>query len=136
MISGRGAAHIQSGRVAGRKLVIAAMVVTLTVGGPVVAPDDASVEAQGTGCSCFASFDGVDSDLRFVARYSNSTTLAVGGLGCAAGCDGWRRDWFYRDACDNPTRINRGTKAWWGYEAATSDTFIGPDTWWCPFPPP
>ena len=90
----------------GRKLVIAAMVAALAAGGPVFLPDAGNADAQGTGCSCFAGFDGIDSDLRFVSRYYNSTTLAVGAAGCAQGCDGWRRDWFYRYACDNPTRIN------------------------------
>ena len=120
----------------GRKLVIAAMVATLTVGAPVFLPEAGNVDAQGTVCSCFAGFDGIDSDLRFVNRYYNSATFAAAPGGCAPACDGWRRDWFYRNACDYPTRINRGTRAFWGYEAARADTFIGPDTWWCPFPPP
>lgn len=48
----------------------------------------------------------------------------------------WQRDWFYWNACDFPMRINRGRNAWWSYDEGAWQTNIGPDTWWCPFPPP
>lgn len=120
----------------GRNLVIAAMVVTLTAGAPVFVPEAAQADAQISGCSCFAAVDAIDSNLRFVARYYQAAMLPGSGAQCAAACDSWRRDWFYRDACDTPTRINRGTNASWGYEGGQGESFIGPATWWCPFPPP
>ncbi len=120
----------------GRKLVLAAMVTTAAVGGPVFAPDSGRAHAQIGGCTCSAAVDAIDSDLRFVERYYRSTTLAGSGSQCAEACDSWRRDWFYRDACDNPRRINRGTNASWGYSTGQSEVFVGPTTWWCPFPPP
>ena len=103
--------------------------------------DEVSLDQDGPnaylcGCTCFAAVDAIDSDLRFVNRYYKSATVAGSGSQCAQACDSWRRDWFYRDACDNPTRINRGMNASWGYSSAREDTLIGPATWWCPFPPP
>ena len=120
----------------GRKLVIAAMVAALTAGGPVFVPDSGEADAQITGCTCVAAVDAIDSDLRFVERYYKSAMLPAAGSQCAQACDSWRRDWFYRDACDHPRRINRGTNASWGYVSGPGETFIGPATWWCPFPPP
>jgi hypothetical protein len=120
----------------GRNLGIAAMVATLTVGGPVFVPAVGTAAAQSNACGCFASFDAIDSDLRYVGRYYNWVAFDVSAEQCAATCDGWRREWFYWNACDYPMRINRGTNAWWGYEGGAYETFIGPDTWWCPFPPP
>lgn len=120
----------------GKQFVIAAMVVTLTAGAPVFVAETGRADAQIGGCTCFAAVDAIDSDLRFVSRYYKSATLAGSGAQCAQACDSWRRDWFYRDACDTPTRINRGTNASWGYESGRSETSIGPATWWCPLPPP
>ena len=120
----------------GRKLVVAALAAVLTAGGPVVVPESGKADAQISGCTCFAAVDAIDSDLRFVSRCYKSATFAGSGSQCAQSCDSWRRDWFYRDACDNPTRINRGTNATWGYTSGREDTLVGPATWWCPFPPP
>ena len=120
----------------GNKLVVAVVVAALTAGAPALLPNNGKADAQGTGCSCSAAFDAIDSDLQFVSRYYKATTLGVGPDQCSSACNSWRRDWFYRDACDHPTRINRGTRATWGFENGPSGTFIGPDTWWCPQPPP
>lgn len=120
----------------GRQLVIAAAVATLAVGGPALLPNAGTVDAQIGGCECVAAFDAIDSDLRNVGRRYNRTTLGVSAGGCASACSTWRRDWFSRDACDNPTRINRGARASWGFDSGQSETFVGPDTWYCPFPPP
>ena len=119
----------------GRQLIVATLVLALALGGPVML-EDATVSAQNGGCSCFASFEGIDSDLRPVGRYYNWTTLGASAVSCATSCDAWRREWFYENACNRPVRINRARNAWWGYEAGFVETFIGPDTWWCPFPPP
>ena len=119
----------------GRKLVVAVITGVLTVGSPVLTPFGRA-DAQNVECFCAASFDAVDSDLRYVGRYFNSTSFPVPVSECSATCDGWRRDWFYWHACDNPVRINRGRNAWWGYDTGSLDTLVGPDTWWCPFPPP
>ncbi|HVG53306.1 MAG TPA: hypothetical protein VM846_02720 [Vicinamibacterales bacterium] len=120
----------------GRTLVIAVMVTTLTAGAPVFVPDSGQADAQISGCSCFAVVDAIDSDLHFVARYYKTTNVTSVGSQCAQECDTWRQNWFYGDACDNPQRINRGTNASWGYASRQGDVFIGPATWWCPFPPP
>ena len=121
----------------GRRLVIGVMVASLVVGGPLLSPVTATAEAQGTTCYCSASFDAIDSDLRFIGRYYNWTIInAPSDEECAGSCDGWRRDWFYRNACEFPIRINRGRNAFWEYQNGSSTTFTGPDTWWCPFPPP
>jgi hypothetical protein len=120
----------------GRKVIVAAVAVAIGIGAPALLPEAGRASAQGGGnCSCFAAFDAIDSDLRNIGRYYKTATVGGAG-GCASACATWRRDWFTRDACDNPTRINRGTRASWGYEQGGSETFIGPDTWWCPFPPP
>lgn len=120
----------------GRTTAIAAVAVfAIAVAAPALLPQGARVGAQG-GCSCFARVDAIDSDLRFVDKYYTATVLPAGSGDCAQACDRWRRDWFYGQACDRPTRINRGTNAWWGYEHQRADVFIGPDTWWCPYPPP
>jgi hypothetical protein len=120
----------------GNKLVIVVMVATLTTGGPIFLPAASKADAQNSVCTCVAAFDAINSDLQFVSRYYNHTTLGVSPDQCGSACSSWRRDWFYRDACDHPTRINRGTRASWGFEVGRSETFVGPDTWWCPFPPP
>jgi hypothetical protein len=120
----------------GTKLIVAAVMVTLVVGGPAFLPSLGNASAQGAGCTCSAALDAVDSDLQNIGRRYNKATLGVPAEQCAAACNSWRRDWFYRDACDKPTRINRGTRASWGFESGRSETFVGPDTWWCPMPPP
>jgi hypothetical protein len=120
----------------GNKLVVAVVVAALTAGAPALLPNSGKADAQSTGCTCSAAFDAINSDLQFVSRYYNRTTLGVSPDQCSSACSSWRRDWFYRDACDHPTRINRGTRASWGFENGRSETFVGPDTWWCPFPPP
>ena len=120
----------------GNKLVIGVVVVALAVGAPSVIPEAGRADAQVSVCTCSAAFDAVNSDLQFVSRYYNQATLGVSPDQCGSACDTWRRNWFYKDACDHPTRINRGTRASWGFESGRSETFIGPDTWWCPMPPP
>ena len=120
----------------GTRVVIGLLVTLLVAGGPPGLPSDSVAEAQDAGCSCYASFDGVDSDLEYVDWYSNDAMPAAAPSDCANACDAWRRDWFYRHACDFPTRINRGRNAWWGYYNGLTDNHIGPDTWWGPFPPP
>ena len=99
-------------------------------------PAGRPAEAQNAGCYCFASFDATDSDLRFAGRYFNSHYISQPEVDCASSCDAWWRDWFYWQACDVPQRINRGKNAWWGYDNGSFASYIGPDTWWCPFPPP
>lgn len=123
----------------GRRMVIAALVAVLTLGGPIFLSSALTAEAQAqqnAGCYCSASFDAIDSDLRMVARYYNNTWLNVPAEACGVSCDSWRRDWFYWNACDFPRRIKKGNNAWWGYDDGVWQTNIGPDTWWCPFPPP
>lgn len=120
----------------GKHTVIAAMVGMLVVAGPVVVPSGDTADAQNNSCSCYASFDAVDSDLRFVGRYYNSAMIDLPAEACPQACDAWRREWFYWNACDFPVRINRGRNAWWGYVNGLFETHEGPDTWWCPFPPP
>jgi hypothetical protein len=120
----------------GNKLVIAVVVAALTIGAPAFLPDAGNADAQVNGCACSAAFDAIDSDLRFVSRYYKSTTLGVSPGECGSACNSWRGDWFYRDACDHPTRINRGKNATWGFDNGQGETFIGTDTWWCPLPPP
>ncbi len=123
----------------GHRIAIAAIVAALTAGGPIVVPSGQTAEAQvgqNASCYCFASFDAIDSDMRFVSRYYNQTLLDLPSDACGTACDQWRRDWFYRNACDFPIRINRGRNAWWGYYDGQWDTHLGPETWWCPFPPP
>ena len=120
----------------GNKLVVAVVVSTLTVGAPALLPNSGKADAQISACTCSAAFDGVNSDLQFVSRYYNRTTMSVSPDQCSSACNNWRKDWFYRDACDHPTRINRGKNATWGFENSQGETFIGTDTWWCPFPPP
>ena len=120
----------------GRHLVVAAVMMTLAVGGPAFLPNAGQASAQVGGCTCSAAFDAIDSDLQNLGRRYNSATLGASGTQCASACNAWRREWFYQNACDNPTRINRGTRASWGFEDGRSETFVGPDTWWCPLPPP
>ena len=120
----------------GRRLFVLAVSVTFAIGGPALLPDTGKASAQVGGCSCYAAFDAIDSDLRNIGRRYHQTTLGTSGGGCASACNAWRREWFYNDACDNPTRINRGARASWGFENAQGETFLGPDTWWCPMPPP
>jgi len=120
----------------GNKLLVAVIVASLTVGAPALMPNSGKADAQINSCTCTAAFDGVNSDLQFVSRYFNRATMSVSPDQCSSACNNWRKDWFYRDACDHPTRINRGTKAIWGFENGQGETFIGTDTWWCPFPPP
>ncbi len=120
----------------GRRAVVALLVTLLIAGAPLGSPSAGTAEAQDAGCSCYASFDAVDSDLEFVDWYFNYAMLPVPAAECADACDAWRRDWFYGHACDVPIRINRGRQAWWGYYNGLTDNHIGPDTWWCPFPPP
>jgi hypothetical protein len=117
-------------------LFVAAAAVAFAVSAPAWLPDTGKASAQISGCSCYAAFDAIDSDLRNIGRYQKSTVLGAPAGGCASACNAWRREWFSRDACDKPTRINRGIRASWGFEAARTETFVGPDTWWCPFPPP
>jgi hypothetical protein len=119
----------------GKKLFVLMVAVTLAIGGPALLPDEGRASAQVGGCSCYAAFDAIDSDLRNIGRRYQQTSLG-GPAGCASACNAWRRDWFYDNACDNPTRINRGTQAFWGFETAQGETFVGPETWWCPMPPP
>ena len=120
----------------GNKLLVAVVVASLTVGAPTLMPNSGKADAQISGCTCSAAFDAINSDLQFVSRYYNRTTLGVSPDQCSSACNSWRKDWFYRDACDRPTRINRGTRATWGFENGQGETFIGTDTWWCPMPPP
>ena len=120
----------------GRNLVIATIAATLVLGGPVFVPSTGTVHAQVAGCSCFASFDAIDSDLQYVGRYFGWMSMNLSETECATACDGWWREWFYWNACDHPIRINRGRNAVWGYQTGWSEAFIGPDTWWCPLPPP
>lgn len=120
----------------GKQVVVAAMVGVLVMGAPLVVPSDGTADAQGNRCACYASFDAIDSDLRFVGRYYNTTWADLPADACAGACDAWRRDWFYGTACNVPTRINRGRNAWWGYDNGLTEMHEGPDTWWCPFPPP
>ena len=120
----------------GNKLVIVVLVTTLTSAAPALLPNAGKADAQISSCTCSAAFDAIDSDLQFVSRYYNRVTLGVSPDQCSAACNNWRRDWFYRDACDHPTRINRGKNATWGFENSQGETFIGTDTWWCPMPPP
>jgi hypothetical protein len=120
----------------GRKLVVAAIATALGVAAPAFLPDAGKASAQIGSCRCYAAFDAIDSDLRNLGRRYESTSVAATGSGCVSACTAWRRDWFTRIACDNPTRINRGTTAMLGAETGPVDTFVGPDTWWCPFPPP
>jgi hypothetical protein len=119
----------------GRTVVIAAMVAALVMGGPLAFPSGDVAEAQ-SGCSCFASVDAIDSDLQYVDRYYTSTFINVPSEVCGTTCDAWRRNWFYFTACDYPRRINRGRNAWWGYDDGLSTVDIGPETWFCPMPPP
>src|SRR5688500_2359257 len=97
----------------GRHIVIGLLVALLTAGAPLGSPSGgaAQAQAQDAGCGCYASFDGVDSDLEYVDWYSNYAMPAAAPSDCADACDAWRRDWFYRHACDFPTRINRGRNA-------------------------
>jgi hypothetical protein len=120
----------------GKQIVVALLTATFVTGGPVMLPSLDVADAQNGQCLCYASFDAVDSDLRFVSRYYNSATINAPANACPGACDGWRREWFYWNACDFPIRINRGRNAWWGYYDGLSETHEGPDTWWCPFPPP
>jgi hypothetical protein len=120
----------------GRKLFVLAVSVTFAVGVPALLSDTGKAAAQTGGCTCYAAFDAIDSDLRNIGRRFNQASIGASGGSCAAACNAWRRDWFYKDACDNPTRINRGTRASWGFENAQGETLLGPDTWWCPMPPP
>ena len=120
----------------GNKLIVVIVAASLTVGMPALLPYSAKADAQVSACTCSAAFDAVNSDLQFVSRYYNRVTLGVSPDQCSSACNNWRKDWFYRDACDYPTRINRGKNATWGFENGQGDTFIGTDTWWCPFPPP
>lgn len=117
-------------------VAVSIVVVALALGTPVVIPSIDTAAAQNTRCSCYATFDGVDSDLKYVDRYYNTTAIDVPANECGEACDAWRREWFYWNACDFPMRINRGRNAWWGYVAGGFDTHEGPETWWCPFPPP
>jgi len=119
----------------GKRLVIAAMVMVL-VGGGSIGPSGDTAAAQAESCVCYASFDAIDSDLDFVGRYYNSTSATVPADECSTACDTWRRAWFYGNACDYPTRINRGRNAYWGFDNGLATTVVGPETWWCPFPPP
>jgi hypothetical protein len=120
----------------GNTLVIGVLVTTLTAGAPALLPNEGEADAQISSCTCTAAFDAIDSDLQFVSRYFNRATLGVSPDQCSSACNNWRRDWFYRDACDHPTRINRGKNATWGFESSQGETFVGTDTWWCPMPPP
>jgi hypothetical protein len=120
----------------GQRTIVVMLVGLLTAGLPIVMPATDTADAQGNQCSCFASFDAVDSDLRFIERYYNSVSIDLPADACPAACDAWRRQWFYWDACDFPVRINRGRNAWWGYDNGLFGMHEGPDTWWCPFPPP
>jgi hypothetical protein len=119
----------------GKRLVIAAMVVMLLVGGSIV-PSGDRAEAQAESCVCYAGFDAIDSDLQFVGQYYNSTSATLSVDECGPACDTWRRDWFYGNACDYPRRINRARNAYWGFDNGVATSVIGPETWWCPFPPP
>lgn len=119
----------------GRRSMVAVLAAAVALALPALLPDTSRVNAQG-GCKCFASVNAVNSDLRPIGRYYETTVLGAGAGGCATACNQWRRAWFYDDACDHPTRINRGTNAWWGYEHQFAEVFVGPETWWCPFPPP
>jgi hypothetical protein len=119
-----------------RKVGVAALIGALTAGAPLATPSAGRAEAQDGACSCYASFDAIDSDLNYVDWYYNSTTLNAPADQCDEACDGWRRNWFYFNACDYPKRINRGRNAWWGYDNGLTDNNLGPDTWWCPSPPP
>ena len=120
----------------GRKLIVAAIAAAIGISTPAFLPDAGTASAQMGGCSCFAAYDAIDSDLRNLGRVYKQTTLGASGSGCASACSAWRREWFTQEACERPTRINRGTRAAWGYQDANNETFIGLDTWWCPFPPP
>jgi hypothetical protein len=120
----------------GNKLVIGVVVGALIAGAPSVLPNVGRADAQVSVCTCSAAFDAINSDLQFVSRYYNQATLAASPAQCGSACDAWRRNWFYKDACDHPTRINRGARASWGFDSGRNETFIGPDTWWCPMPPP
>ena len=120
----------------GRKLVVAAIATAVGLAAPALLPDAGRASAQIGGCTCYAAFDAIDSDLRNLGRRYESANVGATGSGCVTACSAWRRDWFARVACDNPTRINRGIRAMWGAESGLVETFAGPDTWWCPFPPP
>ena len=120
----------------GKRLFVLAISVSFALGGPALLPEAGKASAQVGGCSCYAAFDAIDSDLRNIGRRYSQTTLGASGSSCASACNAWRRDWFYTNACDHPTRINRGTQAFWGVETGQGETFIGPETWWCPMPPP
>jgi hypothetical protein len=117
-------------------MAVAALVAALTLGGPVFMSSGTAAQAQNRLCACFASFDAIDSDNQYVGWYYNSAIVDMSIEPCWQACDTWRRNWFYWNACDVPTRINRGRNAWSGYDDGLGDTYIGPDTWWCPFPPP
>lgn len=119
----------------GKRSVIAALVVTLVIGGSIV-PSGDRAEAQAESCVCYAGFDAIDSDLTFVGQYYNSTSATLSAEECGAACDTWRRNWFYGNACDFPRRINRARNAYWGFDNGVATSVIGPETWWCPFPPP
>jgi hypothetical protein len=120
----------------GRRVLVAAIVAALIVGGPVVVPEAGMADAQANTCYCYASVDAIDSDLQFVDRYFNSVAIELPADACESTCDAWRQEWFYQEACDFPVRINRGRNAWWGYYDGRWETYNGPYTWFCPFPPP
>lgn len=128
-----GAAGAGIGR---RVVVVALLVAALTIGAPLARQPEAAAQAQSPSCACYASFDGIDSDLQYVDWYSHYAVLGAAPPDCSTACEGWRRQWFYDYACDFPVRINRGRNAWWGYADGLTDNHIGPDTWWCPNPPP
>src|SRR5688500_19387907 len=107
----------------GRRLFVLAVSVALAVGGPAVLPDSGKASAQVGGCSCYAAFDAIDSDLRNIGRRFHQTTLGTSAGSCASACNAWRREWFYNDACDKPTRINRGARASCGFESAHVETY-------------
>src|SRR5688572_15602122 len=120
----------------GKKVVVAAFATVVGLAAPALLPDAGKASAQIGSCRCYAAFDAVDSDLRNLGRRYESASVGATGSGCVSACSTWRRDWFTGVACDNPTRINRGIRATWGAESGLVETFVGPDTWWCPFPPP
>ena len=126
--------HAETSPGMGTHLTTGMLVASLTFGTPLVMPGEA--EAQFGGCYCQASFDAIDSDMRYLGRYYNSQFIDLPANACSQACDGWRREWFYWNACDVPTRINRGRNAWWGYDDGWFGIYEGPDTWYCPFPPP